>query len=230
MRAIPAARRAAASLRTGSLRPRVGLAYNVGGKGKTTIRGGFGIFYQPPFVEAYNNMVDSAPWSPQVQIFGVPFDNPYAAYPNPFPAQYAPFMPPSECAVHQAAGPRRLLYTGLETRPHYELEPHRRAPVAQRICWSAPDTSVPRARTWATTAMSTRPLPGPGATADNRDPAPPQSEFPEVVAGHLRRQFHLQLAAGFGGETILARLHGERELYVSPRPSTRSLISPTCAA
>jgi hypothetical protein len=75
--------------------PRIGFAYNVGGTGKTTIRGGFGLFYQPPFVEAYNNMVDSAPWSPQVQIFGIPFDNPYANYPNPFPAQYAPFVPPS---------------------------------------------------------------------------------------------------------------------------------------
>jgi hypothetical protein len=32
--------------------PRVGLAYNVGGKGKTTVRSGFGVFYQPPFVEA----------------------------------------------------------------------------------------------------------------------------------------------------------------------------------
>src|SRR5258708_3934215 len=77
------------------LAPRVGFAYNVDGKGKTVIRGGSGMFFQPPFVEAYNNMVDSAPWSPQVQIFGVPFGNPYKAYPNPFPAQYAPFVPPS---------------------------------------------------------------------------------------------------------------------------------------
>src|SRR5262249_1599224 len=34
--------------------PRVGFAYNVRGRGTTTIRGGFGIFYQPPFVEAFN--------------------------------------------------------------------------------------------------------------------------------------------------------------------------------
>ena len=40
----------------------------------TTVRGGFGIFYQPPFVEQFNNMVDSAPFSPQFQLFGVPLD------------------------------------------------------------------------------------------------------------------------------------------------------------
>ena len=102
MKVIRAALRAGAIPSYWQFAPRVGFAYNVGGKGKTTIRGGFGIFYQPPFVEAYNNMVDSAPWSPQVQIFNVPFDNPYKAYPNPFPAQYAPFVPPSNVAVHHS--------------------------------------------------------------------------------------------------------------------------------
>ncbi|MGA8597021.1 MAG: carboxypeptidase regulatory-like domain-containing protein [Bryobacteraceae bacterium] len=75
--------------------PRFGFAYNVGGKGKTTIRGGWGIFYQPPFVEAFNNMVDSPPWSPQYQFLRTSFMNPYGGTPNPFPAQFAPFIPPS---------------------------------------------------------------------------------------------------------------------------------------
>ena len=78
--------------------PRLGFAYNVGGKGKTTIRGGWGMFYQPPFVEAFNNMVDSAPWSPQYQFIGTPFMNPYRGAPNPFPAQYAPTTPPQNVA------------------------------------------------------------------------------------------------------------------------------------
>ena len=82
--------RTAASLTGWQFGPRVGFAYNVGGDGHTTVRGGFGIFYQPPFVEAYNNMVDSAPFSPQVQRFGVNFANPYAGIANPFPAQFAP--------------------------------------------------------------------------------------------------------------------------------------------
>ncbi len=74
--------------------PRVGFAYNVGGKGTTTIRGGWGTFYQPPFVEAFNNMVDSPPWSPQYQFIETSFMNPYQGTPNPFPAQFAPFIPP----------------------------------------------------------------------------------------------------------------------------------------
>ena len=79
-----------------NLGPRFGFAYNLGGNGHTTLRGGYGIFYQPPFVEAYNNMVDSAPFSPQVFRYGVNFSNPYAGAVNPFPGQYAPQIPKSD--------------------------------------------------------------------------------------------------------------------------------------
>lgn len=82
----------------GQFAPRLGFAYNVGGQGKTTIRGGWGMFYQPPFVEAFNNMVDSAPFSPQYQIFGTSFMNPYRGTTNPFPAEYAPQLPASNVA------------------------------------------------------------------------------------------------------------------------------------
>src|SRR5262249_13314092 len=60
--------------------PRIGFAYSMGTRNKTTLRGGFGIFYQPPFVESYNNMVDSAPFSPQIFRYGVPFANPYQGF------------------------------------------------------------------------------------------------------------------------------------------------------
>ncbi len=76
--------------------PRIGFAYSPGSRLKTTLRGGVGLFYQPPFVEAYNNMVDSAPFSPQVFRFGVPFENPYTGVRNPFPAEYAPKIPGSD--------------------------------------------------------------------------------------------------------------------------------------
>jgi hypothetical protein len=79
-----------------NLSPRVGFAYNLGGKASTTIRGGFGMFYQPPFVEAYNNMVDSAPFSPQIFRYGIPFNDPYTGIRNPFPAEYAPTPPPKD--------------------------------------------------------------------------------------------------------------------------------------
>ena len=113
--------------------PRLGLAYNIGGNGKTVFASGFGVFYQPPFVEAYNNMVDSAPWSPQVQIFGVPFDNPYKAYPNPFPAQYAPFIPPSNVAF--ITPPSLAVSYTPDWKPGRddELEFHGRAPVGKDL-------------------------------------------------------------------------------------------------
>ena len=79
------------------LAPRLGIAYNPGG-GKTVIRIGAGLFYQPPFMEQFNNMSDSAPFAPQVQVFRVPFSNPYASSFNPFPAQFAPRIPPSDVA------------------------------------------------------------------------------------------------------------------------------------
>lgn len=77
------------------LGPRFGFAYNIGGSGETVVRGGWGLFDQPPFMEAFNNFVDSAPWSPQFQFLRVPFMDPYQGAANPFPAEYAPFIPPS---------------------------------------------------------------------------------------------------------------------------------------
>ncbi len=79
--------------------PRLGISYNPGA-GKTVIRAGAGLFFQPPFLEAFNNMADSAPFSPQVQVFRVPFGNPYASTPNPFPAQYAPVIPATNVAFN----------------------------------------------------------------------------------------------------------------------------------
>jgi len=81
------------------LAPRIGLAYNLGGQGRTILRGGGGLFYQPPFVEAYNNMVNSAPFSPQFILFGVPFANPFQGLRNPFPAEYAPRDPPRDAVI-----------------------------------------------------------------------------------------------------------------------------------
>lgn len=80
------------------LAPRIGFAYAMGRGNRTTLRGGFGAFYQPPFVESFNNMVDSAPFSPQVFLYGVPVANPYQSTFNPFPAQYAPKPPAKDVA------------------------------------------------------------------------------------------------------------------------------------
>src|SRR5262249_18516391 len=142
--------------------------------------GGFGLFYQPPFVESYNNMVDSAPWSPQVQIFNVPFGNPYAAYPNPFPAQFAPFTPPSNVAFINPPSlavsytpdwkPGRTMSWNLTVEHQFSANIVARAGyVASKGTHLGYNTDI------------NAPLPGPGATADNEAQRRPNQNFLEVV-------------------------------------------------
>jgi hypothetical protein len=68
--------------------PRLGFAYDVFGDGRTSIRGGAGMFY---------NMVDDSPFAPNITLTPPPgpFNNPLAnqpAYTSAFPA---PFPPPA---------------------------------------------------------------------------------------------------------------------------------------
>ena len=72
--------------------PRFGFAWRAPG-GRTVVRGGFGLFWNPQFTVLYNGFVNAAPFSPQVTRFGVRFEDPYANAGNPFPASFAPFVP-----------------------------------------------------------------------------------------------------------------------------------------
>jgi hypothetical protein len=160
--------------------PRVGFAYNVGGNGKTTIRGGWGIFYQPPFVEAFNNMVDSPPWSPQVQIIPTPFMNPYNGAPNPFPAQFAPFIPPSTVtfpnplplAVSYQPNwqPANVMNWNLTIEHQVATDVLVRAGyVASKGAHLSYNTDV------------NAPLPSPTATADNEQARRPFQQFEQIT-------------------------------------------------
>jgi outer membrane receptor protein involved in Fe transport len=75
-----------------SFAPRFGFAWRPFA-GKTVVRGGFGLFWTPQFTVQYNGFVNGAPFSPQVNRFGVSLDDPYENTVNPFPASYAPFTP-----------------------------------------------------------------------------------------------------------------------------------------
>lgn len=75
--------------------PRIGFAYRPG-SGKTVIRGGWGLFWNPQFTVLYNGFVNSAPFSPQITRFGVRFEDPYGGTTNPFPGSFAPFDPPAD--------------------------------------------------------------------------------------------------------------------------------------
>ena len=83
--------------------PRFGFAWRAPG-GKTVLRGGFGLFWNPQFTVLYNGFVNAAPFSPQVTRFGVRFEDPYGPAANPFPASFAPFKPPADAEFFTPLG------------------------------------------------------------------------------------------------------------------------------
>jgi outer membrane receptor protein involved in Fe transport len=96
--------------------PRLGFAWRPNG-GKTVVRGGFGLFWNPQFTSLYNTFVDSAPFSPQVVNYGVSFANPYGATQNPFPGAFAPFNPPTSVDFIKPLGQFGVFAKGF--RPSY---------------------------------------------------------------------------------------------------------------
>ncbi|MEK7751224.1 MAG: TonB-dependent receptor, partial [Acidobacteriota bacterium] len=87
----------------GQIAPRFGFAWRTP-DGKSVVRGGFGMFWNPQFTTLYNGFVNAAPFSPQVTRFGVRFQDPYETAGNPFPASFAPFKPPQDSVFFTPLG------------------------------------------------------------------------------------------------------------------------------
>ena len=67
--------------------PRVGLAWDVSGDGRTAVRASAGTFYDYPSAYYHVGMSYSPPWNPRILVNNVRFEDPWATYPggNPFP-------------------------------------------------------------------------------------------------------------------------------------------------
>jgi hypothetical protein len=73
-----------------SFAPRLGFAYRLTNDGKTSIRGGAGMYYAIPNTVAFQDVVGVPPFAPIIGINNTSFQNPYGAagVTDPFPADF----------------------------------------------------------------------------------------------------------------------------------------------
>jgi hypothetical protein len=81
-----------------NIEPRLGFAYRLTQDGKTSLRGGAGIYYTPIATSGYfNGPSDTAPFASTFTLNSVSFQDPYGSkgLANPFPTSFGPTIQPS---------------------------------------------------------------------------------------------------------------------------------------
>lgn len=93
--------------RMANLGPRLGFAYDPFGTGRTSLRGGYGVFYSQIRQQAHNQISTNQPFSLKLTINNPPggLDNPYGAT-NPFP--FVPPQTPEERASYRFLTPMAM--------------------------------------------------------------------------------------------------------------------------
>ncbi len=79
-----------------NVEPRIGFAYRLTQDGKTSLRGGAGIYYTPvPSGGTFNGYADTAPFAGTFTLNSVSFQDPYGSkgLANPFPSNFGPQVP-----------------------------------------------------------------------------------------------------------------------------------------